>query len=181
MLHLVSKYILVTHDTYIESRITLLAAMLVSTLVSLFALAQATNTVPPEIDEINNLHLDEFEDFGFGFDHIADPMEKAGREQALRVSEDMVKKASEAFVNGKTTQDPEGCLRKEGAYICNTGNATKTETEDECAASCWGIETCHFYTYGHGLCYLMETASNCTGQIEGFTWGSWTCGAPTNA
>ena len=78
------------------------------------------------------------------------------------------------------TQSPEGCSRTEGAYICDTGNATKIETEAECAAYCWGIETCQFYTYGHGLCYLMETASNCTGQLEGFTWGNRKCGAPTD-
>ena len=76
--------------------------MLGVTLVSLFALARATNTVPPEIDQLNNLSLDEFEDY-FGFDHITDPVEKARREQALKESEDMVRKANEAFVKGETT------------------------------------------------------------------------------
>ena len=38
------------------------------TLFSLIALAQASNTVPPEIDQLNNLSLDEFED-NFGLDH----------------------------------------------------------------------------------------------------------------
>ena len=76
--------------------------MLGITLACLFALAQATNTVPPDVDELNNLSLDEFEDY-FGFDHITDPVEKARREQALKESEDMVKKANEAYVNGETT------------------------------------------------------------------------------
>ena len=72
------------------------------TLFSLFALAQASNTVPPEIDQLNNLSLDEFED-NFGLDHITDPVEKARREQALKENEDMVKKANEAYLNGETT------------------------------------------------------------------------------
>ena len=76
--------------------------MLGITLFCLFALAQARNTIPPKIDQLNNLSLDEFED-NFGLDHITDPVEKARREQALKENEDMVKKANEAYLNGETT------------------------------------------------------------------------------
>ena len=62
--------------------------MLGFSLVCLVALAQATNTVPPEIDQLNNLSLDDFEDY-FGFDHITDPVERARREAALKENEDM--------------------------------------------------------------------------------------------
>ena len=84
-----------------------------------------------------------------------------------------------------TTQAPEGCTRTEDAYICagyEAGNATQTPTEAECAAYCWGIEACQFYTYGgsSGWCY-PETASSCTGQFSGWSWGSRECGAPTDA
>merc|ERR1711902_232726 len=62
------------------------------------------------------------------------------------------------------------------------GYATQTPTEAECAAYCWGIEACQFYTYGGtgGWCY-PETASSCTGQYSGWSWGSRECGAPTDA
>ena len=66
------------------------------------ALAQASNTVPPDVDKLNNLSLEEFEDY-FGFDHVTDPAEKARREEALKKNEEMVKKANEAYVNGEQT------------------------------------------------------------------------------
>ena len=76
--------------------------MLGFSLVCLVALAQASNTVPPEIDQLNNLSLDDFED-NFGFDHITDPVERARREAALKENEDMVKKTNEAYINGEQT------------------------------------------------------------------------------
>ena len=76
--------------------------MLGFSLVCLVALAQASNTVPPEIDQLNNLSLDDFEDY-FGFDHITDPVERARREAVLKENEDMVKKANEAYINGEQT------------------------------------------------------------------------------
>ena len=86
-----------------------------------------------------------------------------------------------------TTQAPEGCTRTEGEYICagyEAANHTKTETEAECAAYCYGIEACQFYSYNtynnDGWCY-PETANSCTGQYEGWSWGSRECGAPTDA
>ena len=41
-------------------------------------------------------------------------------------------------------------MRTEGAYICTgneAGNSTQAETEAECAAYCWGMESCQFYSY----------------------------------
>ena len=74
-------------------------AMLVFAVVCLASLAQA-KTVPPEVDMLNNLSLDDFEDY-FGFDHITDPVEKARREEALKQNEEMVKKANEAYLSGE--------------------------------------------------------------------------------
>ena len=84
-----------------------------------------------------------------------------------------------------STQAPEGCTKTENAYICagfEAGSMEKAATEAECAAICWNMEACKFWTYDSvsGWCY-PETASSCTGQYEGWTWGSKECGAPTDA
>ena len=81
-----------------------------------------------------------------------------------------------------TTQAQEGCTRTEDTYICagyEAGHSITTETEAECAAYCWGIEDCKFYTYNkRSGCYL-KTASTCEGQSSGWSWASRECGAPT--
>ena len=142
------------------NRITLLAAMSGITLVCIFALAQAINTVviPPEIDQLNSLNIP--------------------RDELKAEHDGLIMDYSKTTSN---KQASEGCSRTEGAFICNgndAGKPKKMTSEAECAAYCWGIEGCQFWTYYHGLGCAVKTASNCTGPYEGSTSGSRQCGAP---
>ena len=140
------------------SRFTLLVAMSGITLVCLFALAHAINSVaiPPGIDQLN-LPKDKFEAEHNGL--VMDFSKTTTR----------------------TKQASEGCSRTKGAFICNgneAGKMKKTPTEDECAAYCWETEGCQFWTYFQDWC-VPKTTSNCTLPYEDSSWGSRQCGAPT--
>ena len=136
-------------------------------LVCLFALAQAINSVaiPPGIDQLN-LPKDKFE------------AEHNG----------LVMDYSKTTTTNK--QASEGCSRTEGAFICDGNEAGKpiypntTITEAECAAYCWGIEGCKFWTYAPGVGCAAKTSSNCTFPAltpggSSWSWGNRQCGAPT--
>ena len=74
----------------------------------------------------------------------------------------------------------QACSRTADAFIIEDDvygfHSTYTRGEAECAAYCWAMEACQFYTYLNGWC-LPKKASTNTVPYKGATWGSRNCGS----